>query len=403
MKRRVKPALALALSVVLALSLLVCSALADGEDGWQVGLGGAENAPTGEDTPSPSDPTQSDTTHESGIITPSQEPSQDPSQEPSQEPGEKDKDTGSFKDKLFVPLVIVVVLLAAAVVWLFIDRYRANSSGATQTPVEPPVTVRPHSSQGPSGYAVGNLHNIGKREEQQDSFCVSDIRDARATSEKGLLAVVADGMGGLQGGAAISQIVTDTFLRNYKALDVRDPDAFLYDCTLKAQSAVRDYMASSGVKGGSTLVTVLLRDGKLHYLSVGDSRIYLLRDGMLGKLNHAHNYGAVLKEQAARGEVDPEEPYVNPRKDALTSYIGIENLRMIDRGTKPLDLKAGDKVMLCSDGVFNALGDDALTRLLRSAPAPDAAQNMEQAVLSQNLLHQDNFTAILIDVGGTAK
>lgn len=114
-------------------------------------------------------------------------------------------------------------------------------------------------------------------------------------------------------------------------------------------------MATAGVKGGSTLVTVLLKGGKLHYLSVGDSRIYLLRDGALGKLNRAHNYCKVLKEQTTRGEVDPEEPYVNPRKDALTRLLSI--------------------------------------------PAPDAAQNIESAVLGQNLRHQDNFTAILIDYG----
>lgn len=134
------------------------------------------------------------------------------------------------------------------------------------------------------------------------------------------------------------------------------------------------------MNGGSTVVAVLLRGGALHFISVGDSRIYLLRRGELLQLNHEHTYGALLRERAALGEIDPEEPYINPRRDALTAYIGMGRLKRIDRNEQPIPLQPGDKVLLCSDGVFNALGGDALRDAL-AGDAVQAAARLEEAVL----------------------
>ena len=307
----------------------------------------------------------------------------------------------SLKEKLFVPVAVVAVAAVAALAWLTLGKKKRGND------VQQPIVQKTASPETLSGtktlqperesILIGNLHNIGKRADQQDSFCLSDVRDTAALMQKGMMAVVADGMGGLEGGAIISQMVTDTFLKRYRTLPAQEPAKFLYDAARAAQSAVRDFRTSKNVKGGSTLVAVILKDDKMHYISIGDSHIYLLRGGRLAQVNKEHNFGALLKEQAARGEVDPEEPYVNPRRAALTSYVGIEDLHLIDRsGDKPLRLQAGDKVILCSDGVFNALGDDALTAVL-SAPAPEAAEHLEQAILSQDLPKQDNFTAVLLD------
>lgn len=301
-----------------------------------------------------------------------------------------------LSDRLLLPLAAAVVLLLAAVVWLLWDRSRSRGGddpGQSAPRPDIPVTRAPG---GRPVYQVGNLQNIGRREEQQDSFCLSDIRDQAAMQQKGLLAVVADGMGGLEGGAAISQLVTDTFLARYRQLPIPDPAVFLHEGTLAAEEAVERYMARSGVNGGSTLVSVLLRDGQMHYISVGDSRIYLLRDGTLHQINREHTYGALLQERAARGEVDPEEPYINPRRNALTAYIGMGRLRRIDRSEHPIPLQPGDKVLLCSDGVFNALDGGALCRAL-AGPALDAAQRLEEAVLAQHHTNQDNFTAVILE------
>ena len=103
-----------------------------------------------------------------------------------------------------------------------------------------------------------------------------------------------------------------------------------------------------------------------------------------------------MKEKAAKGEVAPNEPYVNPRRHALTAYIGKGNLNIVDQNENPILINPGDKIFLCSDGVYNALGDDALVAALEG-DALIAAQNIEQSILRQNLPKQDNFTGIVLE------
>lgn len=301
----------------------------------------------------------------------------------------------SIRERLFLPLAATTVVLLVMVCLLYWQQ-RNRTRNSTQDFARKKdggafcgAALRPD-------YQIGNLHNIGKREEQQDSFCLSDIRDELALEQKGLLAVVADGMGGMEDGAAISQLVTDTFLRCYRQKSVPDPDTFLYTATEASERAVQEYMKQTGSNGGSTLIAVLLRGDRMHYISVGDSHIYLLRRGQLSQINREHTLGADLLEQAARGEVDPDEPYVNPQRNALTAYIGIGSLNRVDRSETPIPLQPGDKIMLCSDGVFNALGDDALCEALDGDVAK-ATLRLEAAVLEQNLSNQDNFTAILVE------
>lgn len=297
----------------------------------------------------------------------------------------------SIRERLFMPLVAATVVLLAAVCllcWRQRSRTR-DSARKNEHSVFSGSVIRPD-------YQIGNLHNIGKRGEQQDSFCLSDIRDELALEQKGLLAVVADGMGGMEDGAAISQLVTDTFLRCYRQMSVPDPDAFLYTAAEASENAVEDYMKQAGSNGGSTLVAVLLRGNRMYYISVGDSRIYLLRGGQMFQINREHTYGADLRERAARGEVNPEEPYVNPQRNSLTAYIGMGSFNRVDRNAAPISLQPGDKIMLCSDGVFNALGDDALCKVL-DGDVVTATLRLEEAVLGQNLANQDNFTAVLVE------
>ena len=155
-------------------------------------------------------------------------------------------------------------------------------------------------------------------------------------------------------------------------------------------------MHRTGTDGGSTLVAVLIRDGQLHFVSVGDSRIYLLRGGQLIQINREHTFGALLKEKAARGEVDPEEPFVNPRRHALVAYIGMGSFNTVDRSGRPISLIPGDKVLLCSDGVFNALGEEALAAALAGDPLT-AAQRLEEEILAQAIPSQDNFTGVIVE------
>lgn len=396
--RRRLPALLLAAAL---LSAADCTAGAEGSASAPPAGSLSAGSISAEPAPAENTPAGSTSTGSASSAQPPVEPLPGPDAAvPLPLPPEEDGDAEpSLAEQLFVPVAAAAVLLLAAVIWLVFRQVQGRKK-QTEVPPPPfqgaaaPITRSP--GRAPI-YRVGNLHHIGQREEQQDSFCLSDIGDEASTREKGLLAVVADGMGGLEGGAAISQRVTDTFLARYRQLAVPDADRFLYDSVMAAEQAVEELMETSGVNGGSTVVAVLLRGDLLHFISVGDSRIYLLRGGQLRQLNHEHTYGALLRERAALGEVDPEEAYVNPRRDALTSYIGMGRLKRIDRGERPIPLCPGDKVLLCSDGVFNALGEDALAAAL-SGEAAQAAVRLEEAVLAQGLSNQDNFTGVVLEL-----
>lgn len=265
-----------------------------------------------------------------------------------------------------------------------------------------PVTVAPENAypKHKFSYEIGNVHNQGKREEQQDSFCISDVSNISDLESKGIMAVVADGMGGLESGASVSQLVSNIFLNKYRSNAISDSKSFLYEAVMESEREVEKYIEVNHVDGGSTLVAVVVRDGLLNFISVGDSFIFLIRAGKLIKLNTEHTYGNLLRERAAKGEIDPEEAEINPKRASLTSYIGIGNLRLINQNNTPIPLSEGDILFLCSDGVYNALGDNALLEVVTGGDFDEAAERVEQSVLMQNIPTQDNFTAVMIKITG---
>lgn len=230
----------------------------------------------------------------------------------------------------------VLILLISVFNIFFVGRALLNSAASKPTPIAPNNSVRSSSTKfikfPMPAFRVGNINNIGKRKKQQDSFGISDVNDENMSRSKGVLAVVADGMGGLEDGAAISQLIVDTFLKKYDDQNqISNSGQFLYDSAKCSETAVEDYMSQHDVDGGSTVVAVLIKNGELNFVSVGDSNIFLFRSGELRLLNRKHNLGAILEEKAAKGEVAPDEPFINPRRNALTAYIGMGNFRVADR------------------------------------------------------------------------
>ena len=265
----------------------------------------------------------------------------------------------------------------------------------------PAPGMMPAGAPVPYPVMIGNLHHIGARESQQDSFGVSDFTDAALYQHKGLLAVVADGMGGLSDGATISGMITSSLLQNFASTGLsQDPALELLSMVSQANREVNQYLAGNTGKSGSTVVAVWIRGSQLYFISVGDSRIYLLRNGALTQLNREHTYGAELDELAAMGKISLEEARSDGQRHALTSFIGMGELEHIDRSMHPLHLSPGDKVLLMSDGVFGTVPDEEIARLAGPADALTAAQNLENAVLAAQKPGQDNFTAIVVEYFG---
>ena len=245
---------------------------------------------------------------------------------------------------------------------------------------------------------ISNAQGLGTREEQQDAFGVSDASDPDFLSHGGVVAVVADGMGGLLGGGRASREAVLRFIQAYRNKKPEEPvGAALTRAIREANQAVVNLAKVEGTFGntGTTLVAAALVEGKLSWVSVGDSRLYLLRDGELHRVTMDHNVATALEEMVAAGRMSAEEARDYPDLAALTSFIGIECLDVIDQNVRPLPLRDGDRLLLCSDGLDGPLSDDEISQLASGDPDL-AAESLVDAALSKGDAHQDNLTGVLL-------
>ena len=245
--------------------------------------------------------------------------------------------------------------------------------------------------------SIGNAHHVGARDNQQDSFAISDVSNQRLCRDRGVLCVLADGMGGLPSGGAVSNLVTQTMLRRFGEEETKwRTDDLLMKMVMEANDEVVRHMQGYE-KGGSTVVAVIVRDGCLYWATVGDSRLCLLRGGAIIQINREHTYGIELDEKAAKNEIPWDEAKNDPQRASLTSYLGLDKIKHIDRNIRPLRLLPQDRIVLMSDGVFNTLSDEEILDVMRE-DAHESACLLERAVLAKELPYQDNFTAIIMKI-----
>ena len=239
---------------------------------------------------------------------------------------------------------------------------------------------------------TGALQDIGERENQQDNYCICE------DPNKGVLAVVADGMGGLENGAEVSGIVTYVFKEYFKQATKFDyPELELLQMVINANENVCSYISSTGGKmSGSTLVAAYVKNDELYYVTVGDSHIYLMRNGGLIQLNREHVYGAELDEEVVRGNLSVNEALSHRERKSLTSYMGMKEIAHIDRIVAPIRLCPGDRLLLASDGVFGTIFDEEMERALSASTPERAAELMIHAVKEKKKRRQDNATAVVI-------
>lgn len=235
------------------------------------------------------------------------------------------------------------------------------------------------------------VHHIGARPYQEDSRGFMELKD-------GCFTVVADGMGGLYSGDKVSRKIVDTMLACGRNLKNGQMDGILEKFVNKTNQEVNHMLGSEKIyKSGSTLLAVLIRKNCFHWISVGDSRIYLYRDGELTKLNQEHNLGQELFMKAARGEITYGAAKNNPDRNKLTSFIGMGDLRYIDQSMESIEVKQGDCIVLATDGVFQTLSDNILVDLIRKNPdVEQLTKEIERLVLEKKNPRQDNFTAVVL-------
>ncbi len=245
----------------------------------------------------------------------------------------------------------------------------------------------------------GNAQDIGARKEQQDCFCFSNLGDARFVAHGGLLAILGDGMGGMADGGRASSLAVRTFLQQYesKTADESIPAA-LQRSLVAAFRVVGTFNQGAAAEAGSTLVAAVVCQDSLYWTSVGDSHIYLLRDGELAQLNREHNYGQKLLDGVAQGSYSWSDAISHPEREHLTSYVGMSKPAEVDCNVRPFALQEGDHVILCSDGVYRMISAAEIARAFQARPSV-ACESIRRKVLSLRHSNQDNLTILALRCG----
>jgi protein phosphatase len=156
------------------------------------------------------------------------------------------------------------------------------------------------------------------------------------------------------------------------------------------------FSQSGQSRAGLTLAAALVYKTKLYWVCVGDSRIYIYRRGSLYQLNEDHDYQNQLLRDCMRSKITMDEAKSDPQKNALTSYIGHADMPYVDFNKRGFAIQRDDKIILCSDGVFDALNNAAIIACLDEEPQA-AAEKIVKSVLGKKIKEQDNTSIMIIE------
>lgn len=244
-------------------------------------------------------------------------------------------------------------------------------------------------------YQVANLQCVGTREQQEDSFAFVNALDVTEIRRKGLLAVVADGMGGMSDGKQVSEACVASILSEFQNMD-RDKNIAEQFKDSVMQTNKHLYGRFYG-EGGTTLVAALIYQENLFWISVGDSYLYLKRGKRLYRLNRDQNYRSRLYLEAIRsGNLSTVEADSDPDGPRLSEFMGSESIEEVDQNLRAFHLVDGDSILLCSDGVGGVLKEFEILECLSTVSTRDVCAKLDSKIRTLNRSNQDNYTALVI-------
>ncbi|WP_157772646.1 PP2C family protein-serine/threonine phosphatase [Pseudoponticoccus marisrubri] len=255
---------------------------------------------------------------------------------------------------------------------------------------------------------VASAIALGRRDRQEDAVLVQfpDGGD-------GGFAVLADGMGGHDDGDLAAQVIVSQVFAAFSLTGRSDttpgpplPDR-LRHAVRTANRGLRDHVeAGLGQVGmGGTVILSVVQGDALSWISVGDSGLWLFRDGRLVRLNEVHSLAPQIDLMVQRGEMDADTARRHPQRGCLTSALVGADIQRVDCPAKPFALRPGDIVLMASDGI-EVLPEAQLARLLRRhrrAPSQRIAAELMQAVHAAAAEDQDNVSLIVIKPGLAAR
>ena len=252
-------------------------------------------------------------------------------------------------------------------------------------------------------YDVAAAIDKGRREYQEDAFALGFPDD------EGMgFVVLADGMGGHEAGDIASRIavamVTHTLQQKLEEGDIPEESIadVLKEAVMSANASIATYVSRHrSVAGmGTTLVAPILSGDRLHWLSIGDSPLYVYDEGTLFQVNEDHSLAPQIDMMFRTGMLDEEAAKYHPDRNCLTSVLMGEKIPRIDCGKPPVTLRPGNIVIVSSDGL-QFLSNEQIAGILNSnysKSADEIAKALMKAVEDLDDPDQDNISLAVIKV-----
>ena len=248
-----------------------------------------------------------------------------------------------------------------------------------------------------SDVELANASDLGcVRTGNEDYFLYIEPDDDDEFARRGRLLVVTDGMGGRSGGEVASRLVAETVRDFFLDADYDDPRQLLIEAFSKAHQAVVDLAAEEPELNGmgTTCCAAILRHGQMYFGHVGDSRIYLIRDGQAEQLTEDHS---LVARMVREGVLTPEQAERHEQRNVLTQALGVNSESLAgDFPAKPLDLQVGDVILVCTDGLHGLVNGAQMALTLEHQPLADACR--ELVALAKVRGGPDNITVQMLAI-----
>jgi serine/threonine protein phosphatase PrpC len=253
-----------------------------------------------------------------------------------------------------------------------------------------------------TGIEVSSQSDIGcLRQNNEDAFGYWEPEDDRLFLRKGRLAVVADGMGGYEGGQEASRLAVETLVAVYRDFGGDDPQAALIEGLQTAHEQIRNYSFDHPeLRGMGTTCTAaaIVRQAiggaqydALYFVHVGDTRLYLIRDGQITKVTRDHSYVGRLVES---GIISPEEAEKHPQRNILTAALGTNPELIMDSPRQPEPLRPEDVLLICTDGLWGQVRDLEILDAVENKSTEQAGRELIE--LARERGGPDNITVEIL-------
>jgi len=252
----------------------------------------------------------------------------------------------------------------------------------------------------PAGIKVIIRTDLGNiRTNNEDAGLFFRIADANITHEKGCILMVADGMGGHQAGEVASKMATEIISKEYFKNGNGNIEKNLAKVfTLANKNILAAANADSSKKGmGTTCTALIVANKRVYYAHVGDSRAYVIKNNSIARITTDHTY---VQELIKAGTITAAEAEKHPQRNILTNAMGTKPQIRIDTGKCDFSFEENDRLMICSDGLYDYLEDAEIAGIVNNKPVQEAAEQLIDEAKKRG--GHDNITVVLAEKTGVS-